>query len=101
MLRLADLGRLSWGNVTEHKKRSLLVVVTMSVLFGLLFGMNFMFAGLRDTLVGVDTQATDGKVYIDLVYMRWFSGVEEADVVEAADMKTALVRAPQKTLALL
>lgn len=96
MLRLADLGRLSWGNVTEHKKRSLLVVVTMSVLFGLLFGMNFMFAGLRDTLVGVDTQATDGKVYIDLVYMRWFSGGEEADVVEVADMKTALARASEE-----
>ena len=96
MLRLADLGRLSWGNVTEHKKRSLLVVVTMSVLFGLLFGMNFMLAGLRDTLVGVDTQATDGKVYIDLVYMRWFSGGEEADVVEVADMKTALARASEE-----
>ena len=96
MLRLADLGRLSWGNVTEHKKRGLLVVVTMSVLFGLLFGMNFMFAGLRDTLVGVDTQATDGKVYIDLVYTRRFSGGEEADVVEVADMKIALARAGEE-----
>ena len=61
-LRLRDAIRIRWGNVAEHKGRSLLTVATIAVLFGLVLGVNFVLQGLEDTIVAASVISTEGKV---------------------------------------
>ena len=63
-LRFSDALRLSWSNIAQHKKRSAIIVLTISVLFGVVMGFNFMLQGLRGTILDAALQANDGKVYL-------------------------------------
>ena len=47
-LKFSDALRLSWSNIAEHKKRSVAIIVTISILFGAIMGFNFMLEGLRE-----------------------------------------------------
>ena len=67
-LKFSDALRLSWSNIAEHKKRSVAIVLTISILFGVIMGFNFMLEGLRETILGAALQANDGKVYLDVGY---------------------------------
>ena len=67
-LKFSDALRLSWSNIAEHKKRSVAIVLTISILFGVIMGFNFMLEGLRETILGAALQANDGKVYLEVGY---------------------------------
>ena len=67
-LKFSDALRLSWSNIAEHKKRSVAIVLTISILFGVIMGFNFMLEGLRKTILGAALQANDGKVYLEVGY---------------------------------
>ena len=67
-LKFSDALRLSWSNIAEHKKRSVAIVLTISILFGVIMGFNFMLEGLRETILGAALQANDGKAYLEVGY---------------------------------
>ena len=67
-LKFSDALRLSWSNIAEHKKRSVAIVLTISILFGVIMGFNFILEGLRETILGAALQANDGKVYLEVGY---------------------------------
>ena len=67
-LKFSDALCLSWSNIAEHKKRSVAIVLTISILFGVIMGFNFMLEGLRETILGAALQANDGKVYLEVGY---------------------------------
>ena len=48
--------------------RSVAIVLTISILFGVIMGFSFMLEGLRETILGAALQANDGKVYLDVGY---------------------------------
>jgi hypothetical protein len=85
-LKFSDALRLSWSNIAQHKKRSAVIVLTISVLFGMIMAFNFMLQGLRGTILDAALQANDGKVYLETWYqsiVEFGSGeVEKADSIE-------------------
>ena len=50
-LKFSDALRLSWSNITQHKKRSAAIILTISILFGVIMAFNFMLQGLRGTIL--------------------------------------------------
>lgn len=88
-LRFSDALRLSWSNIVQHKKRSAIIVLTISLLFGVIMAFNFMLEGLRGTILDAALQANDGKVYLEVGYQS-IAGfgpgkVEEVDSIEKLD----------------
>lgn len=88
-LKLSDAFRLSWSNIAQHKKRSAIIVLTISLLFGAVMAFNFMLEGLRGTILDAALQANDGKVYLEVSYQE-LAGfgpgrVEKADSEERLD----------------
>lgn len=73
-MRLGDALKLSLGNIREHKKRSLSIVLMIGLLFGLLMGFNLVLDGLEKTLLEVSTEITAGKSYVTTNYYRAISG---------------------------
>lgn len=67
-LRLADAVRLASGNVVGYKLRSLAIVLTVSVIFGLVMGVSFCFAGMRESMLRASVTNTDGYSYVSAYY---------------------------------
>lgn len=63
-LKFSDALHLSWSNISQHKSRSVIIVLTISVLFGVVMAFNFMLEGLGETTFDAAMQASDGKIYI-------------------------------------
>lgn len=88
-LKFSDALRLSWSNIAEHKKRSVIIVLTISLLFGVIMAFNFMLQGLRETILNAALQANDGKVYLEVGYQELVGfgpgRVEKADSEEKLD----------------
>ncbi len=87
-LKFSDALRLSWSNIGEHKKRSLIIILTISLLFGVIMGFNFMLQGLRGTILDAALQANDGKVYLETGYQN-ISSINEGDFTELTDLEAA------------
>lgn len=87
-LKFSDALRLSWSNIAEHKKRSVAIIVTISILFGAIMGFNFMLEGLRETILSAALQTNDGKVYLETGYQN-ISSINEGDFTELADLEAA------------
>ena len=89
-LKFSDALRLSWSNIAQHKKRSAIIILTISVLFGVVMGFNSMLQGLRGTILDAALQANDGKVYLETWYqsiVEFGSGkVEKADSIADLDV---------------
>ncbi len=67
-LRLADAVRLASGNVVSYKLRSLAIILTVSVIFGLVMGVNFLFAGMRESMLEASVINTDGYSYVSAYF---------------------------------
>ena len=65
-LKFSDALRLSWSNIVQHKKRSVAIILTISMLFGIIMAFNFMLQGLRGTILNAALQTNDGKVYLQI-----------------------------------
>ena len=87
-LRLSDALRLSWSNVVRHKKRSVAIILTTSMLFGIIMAFNFMLQGLRGTILNAALQTNDGKVYLQTGYQN-ISEINEGDFRPVRDLETA------------
>lgn len=57
-LKFSDALRLSWGNVAQYKKRSAIIILTISLLFGVIMGFNFITSGI-EAAAGLCSQAND------------------------------------------
>ncbi len=87
-LKFSDALRLSWSNIAEHKKRSVIIILTISLLFGVIMAFNFMLQGLRGTILDAALQANDGKVYLETGYQN-ISSINEGNFTELADLEAA------------
>ncbi len=87
-LKLSDAFRLSWSNIAQHKKRSAIIVLTISLLFGVIMAFNFMLEGLRGTILDAALQANDGKVYLETGYQN-ISSINEGSFTQVADLGAA------------
>lgn len=63
-IKLSDAAHLAIQNIVSYKLRSLAIVLTVSIIFGLIIGINFLFAGLRTTLLDTSTVKTAGASYV-------------------------------------
>ncbi len=81
-LRLPDAMRLSWANIAEYKGRSVVVVATVAILFGLVMGVNFLLRGLEVTLLDASVAKTGGKVYVETSFRKSRYGSNEARLNE-------------------
>lgn len=67
-LKFSDALRLSWSNIAQHKKRSAVIVLTISLLFGVIMGFNFIASGIEETTISTSARQTGGEVYIEARY---------------------------------
>lgn len=68
-LKLTDAVRLASSNIWNYKLRSVAIILTISIIFGLVMGVNFLFAGMRESMLRASLINTDGysyaAVYVD------------------------------------
>ena len=81
-LKFSDALRLSWSNIGEHKVRSAIVILTISIIFGLLMGINFVLRGLETTLIDASVIPTGGKVYLETKFSNNHYGKAEERLAE-------------------
>lgn len=67
-LKFSDALRLSWGNVAQYKKRSAIIILTISLLFGVIMGFNFITSGIEETTISASAGQTGGDVYVEARY---------------------------------
>ncbi len=63
-MRLRDALKLGRTSVRAHKLRSVAVVLTISVMFSLVIGVNFILRGLENNLLSYARTMNDGKIYL-------------------------------------
>ncbi len=95
-LKFSDALCLSWGNVAQHKKRSAIIVLTISLLFGVIMGFNFITSGMERTVISAAAGQTGGEVYIEAWYKKqnygssWNEMIYDEKEVERADLTPVL-----------
>lgn len=67
-MRISQALKLGHANVTAHKGRSLAIIITISVLFGLVMGMDFVLQGLQDSMLRYADAFSEGKIYLKSEY---------------------------------
>lgn len=67
-LKFSDALRLSWSNIAQHKKRSAIIILTISILFGVIMGFNFITFGMEKTMLSASAGQTGGDVYTEVHY---------------------------------
>lgn len=63
-LKFWDALNLSWRDIVQHKGRSAIIVLTISVLFGILMGVNFVLRGLEVSALNASVTRADGVAYV-------------------------------------
>ena len=92
-LKLSDALRLSWSNIAEHKKRSVIIILTISILFGVIMGFNFIASGIEQTTISASAGQTGGDVYIEARYGSW-AGNADFDFISAPEEIVQISLAP-------
>lgn len=83
-LKLSDAFRLSWSNIAEHKKRSAIIILTISLLFGVIMGFNFIASGIEETTITASAGQTGGNVYVEARYGSW-AGNDDYDSISTPE----------------
>lgn len=86
-MRVRDTLKLSTLSIVQYKGRSLVIVLTISVLFGLLMALNFVMNGIEKTAVEANGLQLGGKNYIVTSYASQSS--HEGRYVASVDEWTA------------
>lgn len=91
-MRTLDYARLGLRNIGAHKKRVLMVVVIVGVLFGVLMAVCMLFAGIKHQVLSAQTEATNGRVLLFTVVDEKMCGEEmECDyAVAVAEMREVI-----------
>lgn len=87
-LKFSDALRLSWSNIAQHKGRSAIVILTISILFGVVMAFNFMLEGLGKTTFDAAMQASNGKIYIAAGYNE-IASINEGDYFKVDNLEDA------------
>lgn len=66
LMKLSQAVKLGHQSLTAHRRRSLSIIITMSVLFGLLFGVNFVIQGLENIIIGAANRVSNGEYYVEV-----------------------------------
>ena len=66
-MKLRDVGRLATANLRQSRRRSVTVILTMAVIFGLAIGAGFFVRGIRNFMIGAAVEQTE-KIYISAGY---------------------------------
>ena len=88
VLKFSDALHLSWSNISQHKGRSAIVILTISILFGVVMAFNFMLEGLSKTTFDAAMQASDGKIYIAAGYNE-IASINEGDYFKVNNLEDA------------
>lgn len=95
-LKFSDALRLSWSNVAQHKKRSAVIVLTISLLFGVIMGFNFITSGIEKTVIAAAAGQTGGEVYVEAWYKQvngggsWHETIENPEGMSLVDLTPVL-----------
>ncbi len=87
-MKLRDALNLSWSNIAQHKSRSAVLILTISILFGVVMGFNFLLEGLGQTTFDAALQASEGKIYIATGYNE-ISSINEGDYTKVESLEAA------------
>lgn len=63
-MRLLDYLRLGGANIAAHKRRAVIVVVIVGVIFGVLMAGSMLIQGVENAALGAMLRPTDGKVWL-------------------------------------
>ena len=89
-LKFSDALRLSWSNIAQHKKRSVVIILTISILFGVIMGFNFLTFGMEKTMLSASAGQTGGDIYIEARYGRsmgtWYDYVKDSEEIAQVDL---------------
>ncbi len=66
-MKLRDVGRLATANLRQSRRRSVTVILTMAVIFGLVMGVGFFVRGMRNFMIKAAVEQTE-KIYISAGY---------------------------------
>lgn len=88
-MKLSEAFRLGHLNIATHKRRSLMVIIVIAVVFGLLFAATMMLEGLENSILGVLTEPTDGKVYLK-IWAGKYNGNEQGELATQEDVTMSL-----------
>lgn len=87
-LKLSDALRLSWSNIVQYKKRSILIILTISILFGVVMAFNFILEGLGKTIFDATMQSSNDKIYIATGYSE-ISSINQGDYFKVDTLESA------------
>ena len=66
-MKLRDVGRLATANLRQSRRRSVTVILTMAVIFGLVMGVGFFVRGMRNFMIKAAVEQTE-KIYLSVGY---------------------------------
>lgn len=78
-LGIRDALALSWKNIIQHEGRSAIIVLTISVLFGVLIGVNFVLRGLEVSALNASVMKTGGVAYTSSYHRNVNTGKRTGD----------------------
>lgn len=67
-LKITDALRLSWSNISQYKKRSAIIVLTVSILLSMVMAFSLIAQGLQGTVLQTALENNDGKIYVQVSY---------------------------------
>lgn len=67
-MRPQDVIRLATANLRQSRRRSVTIILTMAVIFGLVMGVGFFARGIRSFMIKAAVEQTE-KVYISVSYI--------------------------------
>lgn len=67
-LKISDAFRLSYSNISQHKKRSAIIIFTISLLFGIVMGLCFIVSGIEKTIISASARQTKENIYVQVEY---------------------------------
>lgn len=62
-MKLKDITRVAWKNLKNDRKRSIITVIVMSLIFVIIFTANFWLQGFEDTYLNFANQIVNSKAY--------------------------------------
>ena len=63
-IKLSDILSLSWKNVFYHKKRSITVIITVSILFATILSYSILASSIEKIAISASMSQTKSKIYL-------------------------------------
>lgn len=76
-IKLSDILSLSWKNVFYHKKRSITVIITVSILFATILSYSILASSIEKIAISASMSQTKSKIYLTIQAREEKSATEE------------------------